>query len=101
MDDNEPLGPGTEHHIASCIADGTASPEDARRLLAEFVRQADAKGKVSARLIEHFTDCLRAFLAGKKDLLPAPQEGRVHDNTSCSARVQSIRQNNHLGTCPV
>jgi hypothetical protein len=76
MDDRESLGPGTENYIASCVADGTAAPEEARRLLEEFVRQADAGGKISPRLIEHFADCVRAYLDGKKDLLPAPNDGR-------------------------
>ena len=76
MDDLEPLGAGTEHHIASCVADGTATPEDARRLLQEFVRQA-GKGKVSARMIEHFAACIGAYLEGKKRLLPAANAGRL------------------------
>lgn len=75
MDDTEPLGPGTEHYIASCVADGTAPPEEARRLLVEFVRQANAGG-LSPRLVEHFAACITAYLEGKKILLPATQEGR-------------------------
>ena len=75
MDDTEPLGPGNEQHIAQCVADGTASPEDARRLLVEFVRQADS-GRVSPRMLEHFAACVRAYLAGKKDLEQAPEVGR-------------------------
>ena len=65
MDDNEPLGPGNEHHIAQCVADGTASPEEARRLLEEFVRQVGT-GAVSPRMLEHFAECIRAYLVGKR-----------------------------------
>jgi hypothetical protein len=42
MDNPEPLGPGNISYIAATIADGTATPDDARRLLGEFVRQAHA-----------------------------------------------------------
>ena len=75
MDKEEPLGEGTERYIASCVADGTAPPEEARRLIVEFVRQADS-GKVSATLIGHLADCFRAFLDRKKLLFPALEDGR-------------------------
>lgn len=76
MEENEPLGSGTEHHLAQSVADGTATSDEARQLLVEFVRQARTSGKVSSRLIEHFEACVGAYLAGKKTLLPAPEVGR-------------------------
>lgn len=75
MDDKEPLGPGNEHYIAQCVADGTAPPEEARRLLEEFVRQVGT-GAVSPRMLEHFAECIRAYLVGKKVLQSAPEVGR-------------------------
>jgi hypothetical protein len=74
-DDSEPLGPGNEIYFASKVADGTASPEEARRLLSEFVRQADV-GNVSPHMINHLRACIAAFLDGKKALLPATDTGR-------------------------
>jgi len=63
MTEDEALGPGNIAYIASTVADGTATPDDARRLLAEFVRQARS-GTVEPRLIEHARDCFAAHLAG-------------------------------------
>lgn len=71
----EPLGDGTINYLASVVADGTATQEDARQLLEEFVRQANA-GTVTARMTEHLRDCISAFLVGKKVLLPSWEEGR-------------------------
>jgi hypothetical protein len=75
-DESEPLGPGNVVHYAALVANGTADPIDARRLLSEFVRQAST-GSVSSHLIEHLRACIAAFLAGKKVLDPAPEAGRV------------------------
>jgi hypothetical protein len=73
--DDDGLGPGTVSYLASCVEDGTATPEEARQLLEEFVRQAD-KGEVLPRLLGHMRDCVSAYLAKKRVLLPAPSEGR-------------------------
>jgi hypothetical protein len=89
MDKPEPLGPGTENYIASCVADGTVSPDDARRLLVEFVRQADAGGKISPTLIEHFADCIRAYLAGTRSVLLAPNAGR---NEPMNVPIQTLEK---------
>ncbi len=78
MDDSERLDPGLEHHIAQSVADGTATPEEARRLLVEFVRQVEAYD-VSRRMLEHFAECVRAYLDGKKRLLPAPEVDRYDE----------------------
>jgi len=73
--EEEPLGNGTINYLASVVADGTATPEEARQLLEEFVRQANT-GMVTARMTEHLRDCISAFLVGKKALLPSQEEGR-------------------------
>jgi hypothetical protein len=88
MDDYEPLGPGKEHHIAQCVADGTASREEARRLLEEFVRQVST-GAVSPRMLEHFGECIRAYLVGKKVLEAAPAAGR---NRRVGVPVQTLEK---------
>lgn len=75
MDDEETLGPGSINWLASNVADGTATPEDARRLLVEFVRQADT-GSVHPLLVAHLRTCIGAYLNGRKVLDPAPQAGR-------------------------
>jgi len=69
MTDDKALGPGSIAHIASTVADATSTPEEARRLLAEFVRQADT-GNIAPRLIEHVRDCFAAFVAGERRMLP-------------------------------
>jgi hypothetical protein len=69
------LAPGDIHWRASCVADGTATPDDARELISEFVRQART-GSLEPRLIEHVSDCFAAFLAEEKRLLPAPEAAR-------------------------
>lgn len=71
MDDEEELGDGTLSFLASAVADGTATPEGARRLLVHFVREAD-QGIIRPRMIEHMRDCVRAFLDGRKRLQPSP-----------------------------
>jgi hypothetical protein len=48
---------------------------EARQLLEEFVKQADA-GKVMPRMLQHMHACVAAYLAGKRTLLPAPKVGR-------------------------
>src|SRR5689334_3867311 len=74
--DAEALGPGQTNWLASIVADGTAQPEEARQLIAEFVRQVDA-GKVDPKLIAHVRDCFAAFLAGKKTIQPSRDAGRL------------------------
>lgn len=69
------LGPGQVHWLASIVEDGTATPEEARELLAEFVRQVDS-GALSQRMLQHMRDCVAAFLVGKKVLMPAASENR-------------------------
>ena len=36
MAEDEPLGDGTINYLASIVADGTATPDEARELLVEF-----------------------------------------------------------------
>jgi hypothetical protein len=86
MQDDEPLGPGTENYIASIVAEGTARPEEARLLLVEFVRQVES-GKVSPRMIEHLRDCFAAYLDGKKRILPSRAAGR---DTAVSVPVKTL-----------
>ena len=74
-DESERLGPGQIHFLAWSVADGTATPAEARQLLEEFVHQAGA-GPVSPRMLEHFRECVSAFLAGRKTLLPNRETGR-------------------------
>jgi len=78
MTEDEALGPGNISYIASTVADGTATPDEARRLLVEFVRQANT-GNVEAQIIEHVRDCFAAFLVGKRKLLPARADVVVAD----------------------
>jgi hypothetical protein len=73
--DTRPLSGGDIHWRAERVADGTGTPEEARELIAEFVRQARAS-RLEPRLIEHFSDCFAAFLAGERHLLPVPEAGR-------------------------
>lgn len=75
QDEREPLGPAQINWLASIVADGTATPDEARELLREFVSQADA-GNVSERMIRHMRDCVRAYLQGRKVLLPNSDAGR-------------------------
>lgn len=75
MDSDDKLGPGGINWLASIVADGTATPEDARRLLMEFVRQADI-GDIHPLLIAHLRTCIGAYLNGRKVLDPAPEHGR-------------------------
>jgi hypothetical protein len=74
-DDGDALSGADIHWLASCVADGTAKPKEARQLLAEFVRKARS-ARIEPRLIEHVRDCLDAFLANEKMLLPALDAGR-------------------------
>lgn len=73
--DEEALGPAGINLLASNVADGTASPDEAGRLLVEFVRQADA-GSVHPLLIAHLRACIGAYLKRRKVLDPAPGHGR-------------------------
>jgi len=82
----EPLGPGTENLLASVVADGTATPDEARLLLVEFVRQVEVE-RVSPRMIEHLRDCVRAFLDGRKLLHPAYDAGR---DSAVSVRIPTM-----------
>lgn len=65
MADYDALGPGNVVFTALGVAEGTATPEEARRLIAEFVRQASV-GNVEPRLIEHVRDCFAGYLQGKR-----------------------------------
>jgi len=69
MADDEALGPGTIMFTASGVADGTATPDEAQRLLEGFVRQASADN-VAPRLIDHVHDCLVAYVQGKRLAFP-------------------------------
>jgi hypothetical protein len=73
-EDKEPLSPADIHWRASCVADGSAPPESARELIAEFVRQSRS-GRIEPRLIEHVSDCFAVFLAGERKLIPSLQAG--------------------------
>ena len=73
--ESEPIGPGQLNWLVSVVEDGTATRDEARELLEEFVRQADTR-KLSPRIIQHMRDCVAAYLAGRKILLPAASEGR-------------------------
>src|SRR5438093_3111993 len=75
METHEGLGNGTVSYLASIVAEGTATRVEATSLLHEFVRQADANA-VTPRMIAHLRDCVSAFLAGKKILLPSLETGR-------------------------
>jgi hypothetical protein len=75
MTEDEELGPGNISYIASTVRDGTSTPDEAKRLLAEFVRQATG-GDVEPQLIEHVRDCFAAYIARKRRLMPAPEVGR-------------------------
>lgn len=87
-DKHEPVSPANINYIAWTVADGTATPLDARRLLVEFVRQArESSERIDHRLIEHLADCIGAFLDGRKVLEPAPIVGR---NDRRAIRVTSL-----------
>lgn len=75
QDETSGLGRGQIYWLASIVQDGTATPEEARALLDEFVRQADS-GQIEPRLIQHLRDCIAAYLTGTKALLPTADGGR-------------------------
>jgi hypothetical protein len=74
-DPTEPLSEAQAHQLIWRVADGTATPEEARRLIVEFVAQADA-GAVAPELFRHVVDCLRTFAQGERELRPNRNEGR-------------------------
>ncbi len=69
-------GPAQVNLLVWCVEDGTATHDQAKELLREFVRQVDA-GKLTQRMIGHMRDCIAAFLDGHKMLEPAPSAGRA------------------------
>jgi hypothetical protein len=69
------MRPGQLNWLASIVEDGTATPDEARELLHEFVRQVDA-GNLAPRMAQHMRDCVAAYLTGRKTLQPAPRVGR-------------------------
>lgn len=60
---------------ASRIGDGTAKPEWALELMAEFVEQVD-RGAVSGEMLEYLRDAFKAYLTGERLFYAAPEEGR-------------------------
>lgn len=64
MDDDELLSNGDVYFLASRVIEGIATPNEARRLIAEFVRKAARPKQVDERLIEHVRECFAAFLSG-------------------------------------
>lgn len=78
-DDADRLSPANINHFRWEVAQGTATPDDAMRLLREFVRQAPAmrdylsharKGDQQGwqYLVEHMAACITAFVDGRKVL---------------------------------
>lgn len=61
------LGTAEIHRLACSVVDGTATKDEAERLLREFVRQAERPKAVDERLIEHVRDCFAAYLSRKRD----------------------------------
>lgn len=88
MSDEESLSPAEISWLASIVADGSAKPDEARRLIQEFVRQARTAA-IDPRLIGHLQDCFAAFLTGKKELLPSPEAGR---NVSVIVKVKTLEK---------
>lgn len=62
----ENLSPATIHQIAWDIRDGTASPDDAKRLMLLFCECFDNKKQPPIELAQHFYDAFRAILAKEK-----------------------------------
>lgn len=78
-DDADRLSPANINFYRWEVAQGTATPEDARRLLREFVRQAPAMRDYLSHarngdqqgwqyLVEHLAACITAFVDGRKVL---------------------------------
>jgi hypothetical protein len=89
MDDLPPdrPGPAQLNWLASIVADGSATKEEARALLVEFVKQVDERTGVAPRLLEHLRDCITAYLAGERTILPSPDAGR---NESIKVGIDSL-----------
>jgi hypothetical protein len=76
-DDPSALGRGNINYYSSLVAEGTATPDDAKRLLVEFVRQAGVDtSRVDPLLIEHLRDCVSVYLSGRRVLPADPRAGR-------------------------
>lgn len=75
MNHDDAASPSGVNLLACSVADGTASPEDAKQLLSVFVEQMQ-KRNVSERMLEHMRDCITAYLDGVKAVLPDPESGR-------------------------
>ena len=78
-DDADRLSPPNINYFAIEVARGDATPEDAKRLLREFVRQAPVMIGYLSRarggdqrgwqyLVEHMAACVGAYLSGRKTL---------------------------------
>lgn len=61
----ESLGPGNLTFLISKVRDGTATPDDAKRLFAEFVRLIGCKDHVPDQLAEFVAEGVALFLAGE------------------------------------
>lgn len=86
MDEFEPVSRANINYLAWEVAHGDATPEDAKRLLAEFVRQARTPGeRIEPRLIEHLADCIGAYLDGRKTLEPRDVGDERH-----AVRIKSL-----------
>lgn len=80
MDDEaDHLSPANINYQRWHVAEGVATPDDAKRLLREFVRQAPAMMEYLGRaqsgdqrgwqyLVEHLSACIGAYLAGRRVL---------------------------------
>jgi hypothetical protein len=67
--EDELLAESTIDSYAIRVADGSAKPEEAEELLADFVRRCDRNAPIPEMLLRHFADCLRSFLSGYRVLL--------------------------------
>jgi hypothetical protein len=73
-DADKPLPDSEIERLARRVADGTATPDQAQRLLIEVVRYHEHGAHAPPLLIEHVADCLAVYLRGKRkfrrDTLP-------------------------------
>lgn len=63
------------------VAEGTATPDQARRLLAEFVEWHEHRATPPDNLIAHAAHCFAAYLSSERRLCPA------HDDGKCVKKV--------------
>jgi hypothetical protein len=64
----EPLTESQINQIAFAVRDGTAKPQDAKRLMAHFCELVEHRKPLPPRLLEHFRATFRAYLDGTKKL---------------------------------